>query len=82
MSASNDAIPRRRVVELLDPMIVEILRQKTPAERLSQAFRMWNTARLITIGSVRQQYPEWCEADVLRETARRPRHGATELVPR
>lgn len=35
--------PRRPVVEILDPMIVEILRQKAPAERLAQAFRMWET---------------------------------------
>jgi hypothetical protein len=74
--------PRRPVVEILDPMVVQILRQKTPAVRLEQAFRMWETARLIVGGGVRQQHPDWSEDEVLREIARRLSHGATESVPR
>ena len=72
----------RPVVELLDPVVVEILRQKTPAERLAQAFRIWETARLVTRSSIRQQHPEWNDDQVLRETANRLSHGATERVPR
>ena len=52
MSLPNAAEPRRPVVEILDPLIVQILRRKTPAERLSQAFQMWETARLIVLGAV------------------------------
>ncbi len=81
MSSPDAPAPRRPVVEILDPMIVEILRRKTPAERLNQVFRLWETARSITIGAVRHQHPEWSEVQVLRETARRLSHGATERVP-
>jgi hypothetical protein len=82
MSPANERGSRRPVAELLDPLIVEILRRKTPQERLAQAFRLWETARLIVRSSVRQQHPEWNENEVLREAARRLSHGATELVPR
>jgi Rv0078B-related antitoxin len=73
---------RRPIVEILDPLVVQILRNKTPAERLAQAFRMWETARAIVRASVRQQHPDWSEEEILRETARRLSHGATERVLR
>ena len=71
---------RKAVVEILDPVVVEILRQKTPAERLTQAFRMWETARLMTRSSVRQQYPDWNDEQVFKEAAKRLSHGMTERV--
>lgn len=73
---------RTPVVEILDPMIVEILRNKTPEERLKQAFNMWETACIMIRGAVRQQHPDWNDEQVLREAARRLSHGATERVPR
>ncbi|ADG67054.1 hypothetical protein Plim_1219 [Planctopirus limnophila DSM 3776] len=74
--------PRQPVIEILEPVMVEILRQKTPAERLTQAFRMWETAREMIRGTIRQQHPDWSEEQVLREAANRLSHGATERVPR
>jgi Rv0078B-related antitoxin len=73
---------RQPVVEIIDPIIIEILRKKTPAQRLEQAFNMWETACCIVRGAVRQQHPEFSEAEVLRESARRLSHGATENVRR
>lgn len=73
---------RQPVIEILEPEMVEILRQKTPAERLTQAFRMWETAREMIRGTIRQQHPDWSEEQVLREAANRLSHGATERVPR
>ena len=35
---------RQPVVELMAPMMAEIMRNKTPAQRLAIAFRMWNNA--------------------------------------
>ncbi len=82
MTPSDDAPARRSVIELPDPMVVEILRRQTPQQRLAQAFRMWETARVITLGAIRQQHPDWQEEQVLREAANRLSHGATERVPR
>ncbi len=69
---------RRPVVELMDPMMVEILRAKTPAQRLEISFGMWETARVILRGSIQQQHPDWTEAMVQHELARRISHGAVD----
>lgn len=71
---------REPVVEILDPILVEILRRQTPEERLAQAFRLWEMARMTIRASIRQQHPDWDEQEVLREAARRLSHGATERV--
>jgi len=81
MTLPDDA-PARPVIELLDPMIVEILRRQTPQQRLAHAFRIWETARVITLGAIRQQHPDWSEEQVLREAANRLSHGETERARR
>lgn len=73
---------RQPVVEILHPMVVESLRKLTHAERLKQAFGMWDAARNMVRGVLRQEHPDWTEEQILRETARRLSHGATERVPR
>lgn len=69
-------------MEIIEPVMVDILRQKSPAQRLAQAFRMWDCAKIMTRGAIRQQYPDWSEERVFQETARRLSHGATEHVSR
>ena len=39
---------RMPVIGILYPVVVEILLRETPAEWLTQAFRIWETARLMT----------------------------------
>lgn len=70
-----DALEAKRspVVELMDPMMVEVMREKTPAQRLAIAFRMWDSARLIVKGGVQYQHPEWDDEAVEREIAIRMR---------
>lgn len=70
------------VVEQLDPEVVKVLQQMTPAQRLAQAFRLWKMARTTVRAAIRQEHPEWTEEQVLREAANRLSHGATERVPR
>ncbi|QDV29955.1 hypothetical protein Spb1_18810 [Planctopirus ephydatiae] len=43
---------------------------------------MWETAREMIRGTIRQQHPDWSEEQVLREAANRLSHGTTERVPR
>ena len=73
---------REPVVEIIDPMMVECLRRMTPGQRLSQASSMWETARIMVRSAVIRQFPDWDEAQIQRETARRMSHGVTEIVPR
>ena len=83
MARSEESTPRRMpVVEQLDPAVVRVLQQMTPAQRLAQAFRLWKMARITVRASIRQEHPEWTEEQVLREAANRLSHGATERVPR
>jgi len=73
---------RETVVEIMDPMMVECLRRMTPGQRLAQASSMWETARIMVRSAVIRQFPDWDEAQIQRETARRMSHGVTEIVPR
>ena len=72
---------REPVVEIIDPMMVECLRRMTPGQRLAQASSMWETARIMVRSAVIRQFPDWDDAQIQRETARRMSHGVTDIVP-
>jgi len=65
---------REPVVEMMDPMMVEVMRDKTPFERLAISFHMWNSARVMISGSIRQMHPDWSDGEVNHELARRMSH--------
>lgn len=54
----------------------EVLRAKTPGERLAMADGMWRMARNIIIHHLRVEHANWNDEDILREAARRLSHGA------
>lgn len=62
--------------EMVDDQMAEILRRKTPAQRLAIAFDMWNFAYQLVHSQVKATHLEWTAAQVQRETARRMSHGA------
>jgi Rv0078B-related antitoxin len=57
--------------EVLDDAMAAILRQKTPAERLAIAFRMWAFAQQMVRETLRREHPEWDDAELRRQVARR-----------
>jgi len=61
--------------EMMDDAMADVLRQKTEAERLRIAGRMWKSARVMLRGAIRTEHPGWSEAEVNREIARRISHG-------
>jgi hypothetical protein len=63
-------------IEVMDDLMAEVLRQKTPAERLAISHGMWRFARELLRSALRAQHPDWSEEQVHRETARRLSHGA------
>lgn len=65
----------RPSVELLDPAIVEVLRRKTPAERVAMVFAANRTMRLRLEGHLRSCHPDWDTQTVMQEIARRMSHG-------
>ncbi|RLS54832.1 MAG: hypothetical protein DWH95_12355 [Planctomycetota bacterium] len=62
--------------EMMDDAMADILRQKTPAERLRIGGRMWKSARVMLRGAIRTANPDWPEDQVNREIAHRISHGA------
>jgi hypothetical protein len=63
-------------IEVLDDEMAEVLRRKTEAERLQIANAMWESARKILLGVVRDEHPDWPEQQVQAAVARRLSHGA------
>jgi hypothetical protein len=63
-------------VERLDEATLQMLRSKTPAERLAIAFDCNRTMRLRLEGHLRTYHPDWDDAQVAAEIARRMARGA------
>lgn len=61
--------------EILDDRMAEILRRKSPAERLEMAFSMWRFAQRLVGDAIRDAHPDWTEDEIRRETARRLSRG-------
>lgn len=58
-------------METLDPAIVEILKSKTPAERLAMIFAANRTMRLRLEGHLRTRHPDWDDEQIRAEIAKR-----------
>ncbi len=58
-------------IEIVSDDMVEILRRKTPQERLRMVHDMWNTARKRIYHSLRGQHPDWGHEQVMGEASKR-----------
>lgn len=63
-------------IEIMDDVMAEVLRAKTPAERLAIANGMWRSARRMLESILRSERPDWTDEEIRREVARRMSHGA------
>lgn len=66
----------RGQIEVVDDEMAEVLRSKTPAERIGIGFRMWTSAHDMLMAHLRHTHPEWDVKRVELEVARRLSHGA------
>jgi len=66
---------RKPVIEVMSDDMAEILRGKTPAERLEIAFDMWRSARNMLTSILEAQHPDWQSERIASEVARRLSHG-------
>ena len=62
-------------IEVVDDIMAEILRRKTPAERIRIGFALWTSARDMLIAHLKGTHPEWSAERVEKEVARRLSHG-------
>lgn len=65
-----------RQIEVPDESMAEVLRRKSPQERLRIGFDMWVSAHNMLMTHIRHLHPDWNLKAVEHEVARRMSHGA------
>jgi hypothetical protein len=58
-------------IEVVDDTMSEVLRHKTPTERIAIGFTMWTAARNMLMVHLKRTHPEWNSEMVEKEVARR-----------
>ena len=58
-------------IEVVDDAMAEVLRRKTPAERVQMIFAANRTMRLVIEGGLRTFHPDWNDKRISDEVARR-----------
>ncbi len=64
-------------IEVIDDIMIDIFKQKSPLERLKIAFGLWHSARTQLFHYLRSLQPDWDEKKIRQEVAKRISHGAT-----
>jgi hypothetical protein len=62
------------VVEVVEPEMAAVLRDKTEAERYSIALGLWHFARNTIRRQLAADHPDWTQDQVYREATRRLLH--------
>jgi hypothetical protein len=62
-------------IEVVDDIVAEILRRKTPAERIQIACDLWASVHRMLTTHLRKTHPEWNSRKIEQEVARRLSHG-------
>ena len=66
----------RGQIEVMDDIVADILRRKTPAERIRIACDLWVSVHHMLITHLSKTHPDWDPKKVEQEVARRLSHGA------
>lgn len=64
-------------IEVLDPVMAEVLRQKTPAERLQIGFALWESTKRMLTAHLCAERPDWGPERIRQEVVRRLSHAAS-----
>jgi hypothetical protein len=62
-------------IEVMDDVMAEILRKKTPAERIQIGFKLATSARKMLTAHLKSTHPEWDDKQISQEVAKRLSHG-------
>ena len=62
-------------IEMVDDSMAEVLRRKTPAERIKIGFSLWTSAYNMLMTHLKKTYPEWSPEKLKKEVVRRLSHG-------
>ena len=64
-----------RNIEILDDLMAQVLKNKTPQERIMITFNMWSAAKKQLTNFLHSLHSEWSEKEIQQEVARRLSHG-------
>ena len=53
-------------IEVVDTMMAEVLRRKSPAQRISIGFAMWDSAKRMLTAHLSSEHPDWSVPHVHR----------------
>lgn len=62
-------------IEIVDDIMAEVLRHRTPAERIGIGFDMWVSVHNMLISHLKSSHSDWSIEKVRQEVARRLSHG-------
>ena len=65
-------------IEVLDESMVEVLRQKTPAQRLQIGFALWDSSKRMLTAHLSAEHPDWTQERVRAEVAWRLAYRMTD----
>lgn len=65
-----------RRIEVIDDKMAEILKAKTPTERLAIGLKMWHSTTVLLTSFIRSLNPGWDEDRIRKEVIRRISNGA------
>jgi hypothetical protein len=68
------SLPRQ--IEVIDDDLADVLRTKTPAEKIAMVAAANRTARLLAAAGIRFVHPEWDEPHVQAEVIKRVSGGS------
>lgn len=66
----------RGQIEVVDDAMAEVLRRKTPAERIQIGFTLWTSAYNMLMTHLKKTHPDWTKERIEQEVAKRLSHGA------
>ncbi|MBI1821923.1 MAG: hypothetical protein HY036_02800 [Nitrospirae bacterium] len=66
----------RGQIEVVDDAMAEVLRRKTPAERIKIGFDIWISAHQMLMTHLKSTHPDWNTEQIQKEVAGRFLHGA------
>jgi len=62
--------------DMIDDRMADVLRSKTEADRLAIAHGLWRSAGRVLRSMLHADHPDWSDARIQYEVARRLSHGA------
>ncbi len=67
-------------VRTMNPRLAEILRRRTPGERMRSALEANELVRSMIMGTLRARHPEWNDARLRKELIRRVLGDAARII--